>query len=353
MNFKKAVLCFITIISMVLLFVACTVIYVDPFFHYNKPRPELFYTLNNQRYQNDGILKNFDYDAIITGTSMTENFKATEFDKLFGVNSIKVSYSGGSFKEINDAIRTGCESPNNVRYVIRSLDLYKIVADKNEMRKDLGTYPTYLYNDNLIDDAKYIFNKDAFFKHSLPVLKNKMKGKSGGITSFDAYSNWNKRYKFGRAYVMRDQKQYVPNVKQKALSEKDLQMATENIRANVVTLAKENLETKFYYFFPPYSVAYWANLSSKGELERTLAAEKLAVEMILECPNIKLFSFNLMTDIVTDLNNYKDTTHYGEWINSDILRYMKNDIGLLTKDNYKDYLEKERELYLNYPYESI
>lgn len=353
MNFKKVVLCFIAIISTSLLFIAGAVIYVDPFFHYHKPQPDLYHTLKSQRYQNDGILKNFDYDAIITGTSMTENFKATEFDKLFGVNSIKVSYSGGSFKEINDAIRTGCESPNNVRYVIRSLDLYKIIADKDEMRKDLGTYPTYLYNNNLIDDVKYIFNKDAFFKHTLRVLKNKVKGKRGGITSFDAYSNWNKHYKFGRTYVMKGQKGYVANIKQKSFSAKDLQMATENIRANVTELAKANPKTKFYYFFPPYSVAYWANQSSRGELERTLAAEKLAIEMILDCPNIKLFSFNLMTDIVTDLNNYKDTTHYGEWINSDMLRYMKNDVGLITKDNYKEYLKQERELYVNYPYESI
>lgn len=353
MNFKKLVHCFAAITVVFLILVAVTVIYVDPFFHYNKPRPELFYTLKSQRYQNDGILKNFDYDAIITGTSMTENFKATEFDKLFGVNSIKVSYSGGSFKEINDAIRTGCESSNNVRYVIRSLDLYKIIADKNEMRNDLGTYPTYLYNNNVFDDGKYILNKEAFFKYVLPVIKNWVKGKEGGITSFDTYSNWNKRYKFGREYVLKGKEDYIPNIEQKDFSEQDFLLATDNINVNVIELAKNYPETTFYYFFPPYSIVYWANQSSRGELNRSLEAEKLAIEMILECPNIKLFSFNLMTDIVANLDNYKDTTHYGEWINSDILRYMKNDIGLLTKENYKEYLKKERELYLNYPYESI
>ena len=75
--------------------------------------------------------------------------------------------------------------------------------------------------------------------------------------------------------------------------------------------------------------------------------------MILECPNIKLFSFNLMTEITTNLDNYKDVTHYGEWINSDILRYMKEDKGLLTKENYQDYLKRERDLYMNYDYQTI
>lgn len=70
-------------------------------------------------------------------------------------------------------------------------------------------------------------------------------------------------------------------------------------------------------------------------------------------PNIKLFSFNTMAAITTDLNNYKDTLHYGEWINSKMLEYMKNDIGLLTKNNYKKYIKAEEKLYLNYPYNDL
>ena len=60
-----------------------------------------------------------------------------------------------------------------------------------------------------------------------------------------------------------------------------------------------------------------------------------------------------MADITTDLDNYKDTIHYGEWINSKMLEYMKNDIGLLTKDNYKKYIKDEKKLYLNYPYNDL
>ena len=78
---------------------------IDPFFHYHKPDLEgYFYPLNNERSQNDGISKYFDYDALISGTSMTQNFRTTEADKIFGCNSIKVAYSGGSYKEINDNI---------------------------------------------------------------------------------------------------------------------------------------------------------------------------------------------------------------------------------------------------------
>ena len=80
---------------------------IDPYMHFHKPDTErYFYSLDNQRSQNDGITKHFDYNAIITGTSMTENFMATEVDSIFNVNSIKVPYSGATYKEINDNLKT-------------------------------------------------------------------------------------------------------------------------------------------------------------------------------------------------------------------------------------------------------
>ena len=65
--------------------VASKTIHVDPFFHFHKPYiSEYFYPLNNQRSQNNGIVKHFDYTGLITGTSMTENFKTSEAESLWG-----------------------------------------------------------------------------------------------------------------------------------------------------------------------------------------------------------------------------------------------------------------------------
>lgn len=353
MNYKKFVRLFLFVILLGMFSVACVVVYIDPFFHYHKPRPEFYYNLNHQRCQNNGILKHFDYDAIVTGTSMTENFKTSEFNKLFNVQAVKVPYSGGSFKEINNAIAVAYKNGHKVKAVVRALDGYGIVRDKNAMRTDLGAYPEYLYNDNVFDDLNYIFNKDVLEKRCLPMLERNLKGLKGGIKSFDVYSNWNKRYKFGRQYVIKNKLVVNLNKKQYMLPGEKMILAKENIQQNIVSLARKHPETIFYYFFPPYSIVYYGNLINKGRLEQWISAEKLAIEMILECPNIKLYSFNLMSDITTNLDNYKDATHYGEWINSDILRYMKEGKGLLTKENYQEYLLKERELYMNYPYDSI
>lgn len=73
----------------------------------------------------------------------------------------------------------------------------------------------------------------------------------------------------------------------------------------------------------------------------------------MRCDDIKLYSFNNLTDITTDLNNYKDTIHYGAWINSLMLRYMKDGKGLLTVDNYKEYLDSELSFYTTYDYSQL
>ena len=86
---------------------------------------------------------------------------------------------------------------------------------------------------------------------------------------------------------------------------------------------------------------------------RQIEAEGLIVEEILKHDNIKLYSFNNLTDITTDLNNYKDASHYGSWINSLMLQYMHDDECLLSYENYEDYLQEELSFYISFDYEQL
>ncbi|MEH2957501.1 hypothetical protein [Candidatus Merdisoma sp. JLR.KK006] len=92
---------------------------VDPYFHYHAPLDSLEYPIQDERYQNDGIVKHFEYDAIITGSSMVQNFKTTEFGGLFHINAIKIPFSGGSYKEINENLERAVEANPDIQLVIR------------------------------------------------------------------------------------------------------------------------------------------------------------------------------------------------------------------------------------------
>ncbi len=337
--------------------IVCLVYIVDPYFHYHKPNlSKYFYTLDNQRSQNNGIVRHFDYDALITGTSMTENFKTSEFDNIFNVNSIKVSFSGSSYKEINDNIKIAFDNNPNLKTVIRCLDYDRLLDDKDAMRNDLGKYPTYLYDSNPFNDVFYLFNKDVIFSRACKMLYKTMKDDlEPGITSFDDYSRWQDRYTFGADAVLAkeglsDGIDYNPSNEKAHLSDSERKTIYDNITQNVTALADEHPEASFYYFYSPYSAAWWMEKANDGAIYKWIEAEEYATSLILEHENIKLFSFNNCTDITTNLDNYKDKTHYGEWVNSFMLQEMHDEKYILTKYNYKDYLRQEREFYTNFDY---
>ena len=70
-----------------------------------------------ERYLNDGIIKTYDYDAAIVGTSMMQNFKASQFDRLFGTKSIKVTYTAeeGYIAASDNELGTASKQPTNTK----------------------------------------------------------------------------------------------------------------------------------------------------------------------------------------------------------------------------------------------
>lgn len=348
-----------------LLLAAALVIWVDPYMHYHRPLTDTFYyTLSNQRSQNDGITKFFDYDALITGTSMTENFKTSEFDSVFGVDSIKVSYSGGTYKEVNDNLMIALETHPNIRYIVRSLDRYKIVIDKDAMRTDLGRYPTYLYDRDPFNDVEYVLNKDRIAA-SAWMLLGRLRAEPAGITTFDGYSNWMDYYTFGANTVIDSHWLMYYNFRvitaidsgetartERVLTEEEKQKIRENVEQNITALADAYPNTQFCYFLPPYSAVYWGDLWADGELQWQLACEEYMASLIVSHENIHLFAWERF-DLFDDLNNFKDSKHYGEWINSWMLTQMKNGTGRLTSDNYEEYFQSMYDHYSTFDYSSL
>lgn len=348
------ILCIVGIAG-ILVCVLLLVVSIDPDFHYHAPKDGRGYSLNNERYQNDGIVRNFNYNAIITGTSVTENFKVSECNTLFGVNAVKVAFAGAYYKEINDNLIRAFSSDNEIEIVIRSLDYSGdyLVCDKDKQNSELrdeSVYPTYLYDNNLFNDSSYVWNKSILIS-SLVVLKNKLVGEDE--ISFDDYANWNERYTFGKPEVVATFSRSEEIEEPVQLSDEEIEMVRGNIRQNVIELAKQHPETTFYLFFPPYSICYWDTAYREGKLEYILKAKEIAIEELLPYSNIKLFSFDENEEWICNLENYKDRVHYGEWINTEILKDMCEGRNQLTESNYVEHLNKIRDFYTTYNYDII
>lgn len=349
---RSWLIAFLTCILTLLVTLGALVVYLDPFFHYHEPIDGWYYVLSDQRSQNDGITRHFRYDAIITGTSMTENFRTTEFDELFGTSrSVKLPYPGATFKEINDNLKKAFSAQQKITYVLRPLDDSHLIEDKDAMREDMGEYPYYLYDSNLLNDVKYLFNRDMLLYYLLPMLQKKLRGESGGITSFDDYGN-SRQDVCSRELALSGIQSFGTADEQKGLTQEERQTLQDNLEQNVISLAKEHPETTFLYYFPPYSAVWWGMLKQEGTLNRQVEAEQLATQLMLEeTDNIQVYNFNLdHTEVIFRLDNYKDAGHYSSEVNSMILQWIAEGEGRVTKENLESFYQKEKERYLDYDY---
>lgn len=342
--FKK---CIISLMGTI--FLVFAVVYVfDPYFHFHKPFSFVSYRLYDERYTNDGISRHFDYDAIVTGTSMAQNFKTSELDALFGTQSVKETFSGAGYKELSENLERALERNPDLKTVIWTMDYNALVRDKDWTQYE--DYPTYLYDDNPWNDVFYVFNKSVFYHGVLPnVAKTLLRQPS---TTMDEYSSWDKET--GLEYIMQSYDRWEVKADMiNGLTQEERDVVAGNIRENFTDMINEYPETTFYIFYTPYSICYWDFLNQEGMMQMQFEAEQIATELLLECPNVKLFNFNDQYDVITDTDNYRDKEHYSAEINTKILEWMASGIGLVTKDNYAERLEIEKEYYLNYDYESI
>lgn len=339
--------CMSAIVAVTLAIIAIAWI-VDPYFHYHKPFSFLSYRLYNERYINDGISRNFEYDTIITGTSMAQNFKTSEADKILGVKSVKETFSGAGFRELSQNLDRALRRNDNLKTVIWSIDFNALIRDKDfDAYVD---YPEYIYDDNLLNDVRYIFNKTMWYEGIIPNLVMTIKGQES--TTFDEYSVWDKELGYERvmaSYARWEERgPMIPG-----LTDDEKKMVAENIRQNLVELVKKYPNTVFYLYYTPYSICWWDFMNQEGMMMMQFDAEDIATELLLQCPNVKLYNFSNQYDVIADLDNYRDREHYGAHINSLILEWLADGEGLLTKENYMERRKEEMEYYLNYDYESI
>lgn len=324
----------------ILLLVASVTLVIDPYLHYHKPLEVLEYPLKDERYINDGIARNYEYEAMITGTSMAQNFKASQMEELWQVPTIKTAYSGATFHELNESIGRAISYNPKLKYVLCSLDGSRINHDADS--DSYEGYPEYLYDKNPLNDVNYLLNKEVIPK-TIAVVNYTRAGNQ--TTTMDAYGSWSQYKVYGKEAVEDTvvPKQAVTEIV--SFTAEDEARVRENVTENYLKTGVENPGVTFYFYLPPYSVYYWEDLVKTGQLEAQLRAEELAVELLTEAPNIHVYGFADRTEITGNLDNYMDILHYGDWINEEIMDMIYRGEGELTKDNYKEYFQKVRELY--------
>ena len=301
----------------VILLLACVlaVVVFDPFFQYHKPLKGLKAVLTDKEYQCVGSLKTFDYDSVIAGSSVSENYNNGWFDQGFGCKSIKAIRSYGATADLCYLLDIAFEH-QDLKYVFYNLDPSALEADP-ETTYELTGCPMYLYDDNYVNDVRYWLNKGVLMEKIPYLIANSLMGDYDENNSYN-WAQW-KEFNSDMILGLYIRKPSVSEMKPRDYYEdllrKNLDLLTDRITAHP--------ETEFYIFVPPYSMLWWDNIYREGDTEAYLYNMEQAMKTLLEYENVKMFYFQNDREIITDLENYMDILHFSPEINRYICDSLK------------------------------
>lgn len=330
---KWAILLIAITLCAVVIFGSLT-FYLDPLLQYNSEGGALTYRHYSEIYSNPGIAKNYNYNAVFLGSSMVENANVSEIDELFDCTTIKVPYSGASSYNHKAILDVCYNSDNKIDKVFWALDEYALTTDKNTPRYPL---PTYLYDDNKWNDLSYLLNLDIFYFYTLKDLMGTLTNRSeimmkdgSWVEDESIYCEKNALNSF--SYPMEETENKGELYYKKSLE--------DNLKYNILPFIEEHPETEFYFYMVPYSISYWYMNKQKGTLDAELYIARNAVSELLKYSNVKVYFFQNETDIITNLDNYKDYTHFKPSINSYMSQQMVQGNCELTVNNYNQVFDE-------------
>ena len=320
---------FASIVS-ILLVMALTVFIYDPYCYYRIPDDRMI--VNNYRFLNVGIAKNADYDTVILGSSMTQNFNMDSFRTKLGMDPVKLSVGAMSIEgmELTYGLVDRIGKAQNVFVCI---DLPSL----NKEEDDLETYATYLYNDTPFDDYKYLLGYETWMRLlPLNIAFNLADTVGIKLPSFYACKNIDNIGEWHNDAIYDGEKikeNYINN--NTGVSAQNAVGVHERMIENadkIISIVCSDDTQNVILFFPPYSALYWASLMNQGLFDEYMAVKEYIVNKAEEMPYVTVYDFQPM-DIISDLDNYKDITHYSADINEKMVDCFSEKRYLVDKGN--------------------
>ena len=303
-------------------FLSAVVIFVDPFQIYRLAshyRPPIDKT--TQVYSNAGIARNYDYDSAVVGTSVAENFRPSQMDELLGGRFIKLCTQAGT--AYNHALLMDIAfDTHDMTRIVYGLDVYSFISDLEETGSDM---PMYLYDDSLFTDVQYWLNRSVLGSFLPRCLRAWGKQQDDSIR--DSMYCWAGQDPYGPVALYNAS--FTPPETVLAADAR-FDAAAANLRTPLIPYIAAHPQTQFDIFFPPYSAAEWSTMQSKGTLEAMLTLRGLCYDALSRFDNVNIYDFAARDEWVLDLDNYKDTLHYGQWINDAMAACIAAGDGLVN-----------------------
>lgn len=317
MSFKRWCRLSFSLLAGLLASILALVVFVDPFEIYHRA---LFYTpaydSKTQLYNNAGIARHHVYDSVIIGSSVTENCMPSDYDEALGGRFVKLCVNGGTAHDHAKMLKMAFDT-HALRRVVYGLDLFGCWQYCAIGHEDT---PDYLYDGFPLNDAPYWFNWSILTQY-IPEA----------FSRAGAYNENARDWMYVWDAPPTDAAELlalvdlVSPLPEQTGVDSYLFMAQGNLDNNLLPFVRAHRETEFLFFFPPYSLLYWADRARDGLFEACMAEKNLLTQALLSEPNVKLFDFQTAFDWTEDYSLYSDLIHYHSSVNAAIAPLLAGD----------------------------
>ncbi len=334
---KKPLKWLIILIAAEMILVALITILFDPFYQYHGALPGTKTVLYDRDNQVPGTIRTLEYDSVLLGSSVAENFDSEYLDALYDCQTLKIIRASGSVADLLYYLEQAHEN-QTIQHVFWCLDIFALTSS-TEVTLYSDNTPRYLHTQSVLDDFTYLFNKDILFEEIPYSLAFSLLDRNTGGNAY----NWAEGKEFGvekakLAYIKPETSNWISD----GLTAEYRQLVAANIEM-VIQEVTTHPNTEYTFLFPPYSLLWWDSGYVNGLSPTYLYALEQILPALVALDNVSVHFFMSEQDIVCDLNNYMDMVHYRPEVNQYMLDCVSTGSHLVTDSNLEEVLDGMKE----------
>lgn len=344
MNAKRFFIVVLAAALLILAAAAAFIAWVDPLMWTGALEEGETALFTNQRYEMPGLIRNQDYSAVIMGTSLAANYRASWFTEGTGIETLKITFPDGWISEFDTALDLAFRTHPDLEQVYFCLDPNILIRSDTERTVEL---PQYLYNTDPFDDVEFYLNADSLVLAG-KTLKARLEDEG---TDLDSAYIWEGNYWFSRWQAFHSYDR--PEQSGTVLPADGFYAACEENLAVIKGWAEAHPDTRFTVWFPPYSILYWDKMAREGKTEAVISAVEYAVEELLAYDNVSVHCFLISYNVICDLSQYTDHIHCSGTVTRWVAEEVMAGRWHFTEENYQLRLDELRTFVANYDYETL
>ena len=308
---RRFTISFLAALGAFLLFWTLLVFLIDPYIYYHRGwiLKDVF---RNSRARIAGVLRNFEYDTVLFGTSLCQNFRRSEIDAALHVRSVKATSPGLKSDVMSRYFETAWRyRGHRLTRCIMGIDIF-CFAQKSENSNYL-----YLYEDRIFP-CEYFYSIDTAEAIGTALVANisaPYNRLSRHYLDEDVMFSNKPGLKYDRRRLEKDVR-----ISSSSPVMPDEARTMENFDRHLFVHVRNHPEIRFDLFLPPYNIYLWCLLREQGKLESYLRLRDVFAQTAAKYSNVRIHDFQAEFDIVCSLDVYKDVTHYSPKINSRIIK---------------------------------